>query len=344
MLAKLRISPRLAVAIAFPLAMLIALAGYDLSVKWAERVEMSRIGPLADGVAKIGQLVHELQRERGASSVFLGSKGVQMRDELPGLRKRTDEQRLPAIAALSGLQATAGGEFREAIATAQAAVSELDARRREIDALTITAPNLFGYFTETITRLLNVTSEIAKVAGQGDIAMAIGSYVSLVTGKEQAGQERARGATGISGGRLDAVDYGRLLGLRAAQDVFFATFLASATKGQRDFFAKTVSGAVVDDVERMRAAVVKGGLSGDMPGLDGKAWFSATTARIDLLKAVEDRVAADLGVLRVDRAGGRSRDLDQNREHHPADCPPRWHPHPPRPPPTFSRSPPPPKR
>jgi len=161
----------------------------------------------------------------------------------------------------------------------------------------MTAPSLFGYFTETITKLLNVTSEIAKVAGQGDIAMAIGSYVSLVTGKEQAGQERARGATGISSGRLDAVDYGRLLGLRAAQDVFFATFLASATKGQRDFFAKTVSGSAVDDVERMRAAVVKGGLSGDMPGLDGKAWFNATTARIDLLKAVEDRVAADLAAL-----------------------------------------------
>jgi len=107
MLARLRISPRLVIAIAFPLAMLIALAGYDLSTKWAERVEMGRIGPLADGVAKIGQLVHELQRERGASSLFIGSKGAQMRDELPGLRKRTDEQRLSALAALSGLQATA---------------------------------------------------------------------------------------------------------------------------------------------------------------------------------------------------------------------------------------------
>jgi methyl-accepting chemotaxis protein len=297
MLARLRISPRLVIAVAFPLVMLIALAGYDLSVKWAQRVEMGRIGPLADGVARIGQLVHELQRERGASSLFLGSKGSQMRDELTGLRKRTDEQRLSTIPALTALQTTAGGEFRDAIAKALAAVADLGARRREIDALSTTAPNLFAYYTETITRLLNVTGEIAKVAGQGDIAMAIGAYVSLVTGKEQAGQERARGATGIAAGKLEAADYGRLLGLKAAQDVFFTTFLASATKEQRDFFMRIVSGPAVDGVERMRAVVLKGGLSGEMQGLDGKTWFDATTARIDLLKAVEDRVATDLAGL-----------------------------------------------
>src|ERR1700730_7017314 len=171
MLAKLKISPRLAIAVAVPLAMLIVLAGYDLSVKWAARVEMGRIGPLAVAVARIGQLVHELQRERGASSVFLASKGAQMRDELPGLRKRTDEQRPRAMAALAQLQMTAAGELRDAIAKAQAGLDALDARRSEIDALTMPTPNLFAYFTETITKLLAVTSEIAKVSGQGDVAM-----------------------------------------------------------------------------------------------------------------------------------------------------------------------------
>src|SRR5258708_37075579 len=107
MLARLRISPRLAIAIALPLAMLIALAGYDLSVKWAEWIEMGRIGPLADGVAKIGQLVHELQRERGGASLFVGSKGAPMRDEFPGRRKRTHRQRPAAVGGPPGVQATA---------------------------------------------------------------------------------------------------------------------------------------------------------------------------------------------------------------------------------------------
>ena len=68
--------------------------------------------------------------------------------------------------------------------------------------------------------------------------------------------------------------------------MFFTTFLASATKQQRDFFGSTVSGSAADDVERMRATVVKGGLSGDMPGLEGRAWFNATPVRIDPIKTV----------------------------------------------------------
>ena len=102
---------------------------------------------------------------------------------------------------------------------------------------------------------------------------------------------------GIAAGKLEMADYGALLGLKAAQDVFFTTFLASTSKELREFFAKTVAGGAVDEMERMRAVVVKGGLSGEMQGLDAKGWFNAATARIDLLKTVEDRAAADLAAL-----------------------------------------------
>ena len=58
-----------------------------------------------------------------------------------------------------------------------------------------------------------------------------------------------------------------------------------------------MSGPVVDTVVAMRDIVAKGGLSGEMTGLDGKAWFTATTARIDALKSVEDHIAGSLGKL-----------------------------------------------
>jgi methyl-accepting chemotaxis protein len=48
---------------------------------------------------------------------------------------------------------------------------------------------------------------------------------------------------------------------------------------------------------KMRETVHSGGLSGEMKSLDGKSWFDATTARIDLLKTVEDRLAGDLAAL-----------------------------------------------
>ena len=91
--------------------------------------------------------------------------------------------------------------------------------------------------------------------------------------------------------------YIRVLGLRAAQETYFDVFSAGATLAQREFFQKTVQGSAVDSVTKMRGTIATGGVTGDMQGLDGKSWFDATTARIDLLKNVEDRIAHDLIVL-----------------------------------------------
>jgi methyl-accepting chemotaxis protein len=297
MLANLKISHRLAIAVIVPVVLLVGLAGYDLSVKWKIHTEMSKLGPLAEGVVRISSFVHELQRERGTSAVFLGSKGAQMRTELPTQRKRSDEQRQPALAIMATLNATATGEFKSAIGKAEAAIAALETRRKEIDALTLPPPQSAAYYTDTIAKLLMVTNEIAKVSGQGAVSMAISASVNFVQGKERAGQERAFGAGGLVAGRFELAAYSRLLGLIAAQDVYFDAFSAAATPELREFFVRAVSGPAVETVAKMREIVVRGGLDGEMNGLDAKSWFDATTARIEILKRVEDRIAADLMTL-----------------------------------------------
>ncbi|MCC7047700.1 MAG: nitrate- and nitrite sensing domain-containing protein, partial [Alphaproteobacteria bacterium] len=296
MLANLRIVTRLIIAVSVPVAVLIGFTGYNLSDRWQTRAEMASLGALADGVARISRLVHDLQRERGASAVFVGSKGEQLKAELPAQRKQTDEQRAPALEFLKALKAGAdAATLKDAIAAAESATAALDTRRQEIDSFTITPVNSNTYFTETVGKLLVVAGEIAKVSSRGDVTGAISAYVSFMQGKERAGQERATGAAGISTGKFDQAGYVRVLGLAAAQDTYLAAFLAGATSSQRKFYADTMAGRVTDEVLRMRKIVAEGGLNGELQGLDGKSWFDATTARIDLLKTVEDRIATDLG-------------------------------------------------
>jgi methyl-accepting chemotaxis protein len=286
------------IAAAIPFLALLALTGYNLATRWSERTEMVNLGQLAAGVADVSRLIHELQRERGASAVFVGSKGAQLRAELPKQRELTDDKRRSATGFLTAQRATAKAEdYRTAIVAAENAVAELDAKRKQIDGFSITAPQSNAYFTQTIAALLAVASEISKVSRQSDVTTAISAYVAFMQGKERAGQERATGAAGVSAGKFDVAGFVRVLGLRAEQEAYFNAFDAVASAGQRDFLKNTVSGRVVDDVAKMRDAIAAGGLSGDMRGLDGKAWFDATTARIDLLKTVEDRIAADLNTL-----------------------------------------------
>src|SRR6266700_2704440 len=134
MLTRIKIGPRLAATFGIPLAALVLLASYNLLLDWNTRAEMARLAGVASGVADISRLVHELQRERGMSVLFVSSKGTQMRGELTEQRKSTDEQRRTLAATLAALRGSAASpKFVDALDRAESAAKSLDGRRTEID-------------------------------------------------------------------------------------------------------------------------------------------------------------------------------------------------------------------
>jgi len=266
MLANLKIRSRLVLAIGVPVLLLLAFTGFDLMARWTLRTDVMKLQSLAEGVATISNLIHELQRERGASAVFVGSRGTQLRDGLADQRKRTDERQKLAVNVLASLATHASGDFLDGVEKATKAVAALSNKRDEINAFSISATASNVYFSETIAKLLFVTSEIAKVSRHGDVTMAIVAYVNFMQGKELAGQERATGAAGISAGRFEQAGYLRVLSLATAQDAYFAAFAATATASQNEFFARTIAGPVIDVLAKMRQIVQSGGLTGEMTG------------------------------------------------------------------------------
>jgi methyl-accepting chemotaxis protein len=296
-ISNIRIATKILIAVAIPFLVLLGLTAYNLAGKWNERSEMVALAHTATGVADVSRLVHELQVERGASAVFIGSRGEQLRAELQQQRRQTDERRRTAASFLTAQRATGTDNYRAAIMAAESAIGELDGKRSQIDGLSIAAADSNDYFTRTIASLLMVSSEISKASRQSEVTTAIAAYVAFMQGKERAGQERATGAAGVSVSKFDVAGFVRVLGLRAEQDAYFSSFDAAATTGQRDFFRKAMSGRVIEDVTKMRNIIAAGGLSGEMKSLDGKAWFDATTARINLLTTVEERISADLTTL-----------------------------------------------
>lgn len=291
---KISIRRRLTLAIIAPILVLIGLAGYDLKAKWDVRSEMAWLVPATQDVANLSRLVHELQRERGASSVVLSSKGAQMHDELAAQRKRSDAYRDAAVASLKRLSTIDNGEWRDAAGKSKAALGELNSIRSEIDGLSIAPPASLAFYGRLIATLLGTAGDIGSATRDGDLSPAIAAYVSFAQGKELAGQERAQAAGGLSTGKFELSVYNKVIELASAQQAYLSAFLSAATPPQREFYRKTLSGPVIETVAGMRQTIAEGGLSGDVKGLQSKVWFDAATARIDLLKVVEDRLADDL--------------------------------------------------
>ncbi|MBI3504724.1 MAG: nitrate- and nitrite sensing domain-containing protein [Proteobacteria bacterium] len=293
--AKLGLRSQIMIALFIPIVGLIAMAGIVAYQKQRIVAQMATVEETVDAATAIGPFVHELQRERGASALFLGSRGSQFVAELPAQRKRTDETRARLDAVLARLERGVAGERAAALTReAKTAMGQLAGKRDEISALTIPLPASFAYYTSAIARLLDITIEASKAIDQREIVVRITAYSNFVLGKERAGQERAVGAAGFGAGKFEAAQFRNFVRIGSEQAAYFNIFAAYATSDQIGFHEKTVAGEPVREVERMRALALDTGADKPFAGGDGAYWFRQASQRIDQMKQVEDRLAADL--------------------------------------------------
>ncbi len=290
-------------AILVSITALIGISSTMVFERWHVMRMNAEMIDLAETMTRVSTLVHELQRERGVSALFIASKGQQFRDELPAQRERTSAAAKALTATMEQLGAHphfAG--FLSRVGRAASDLGRIEETRQSISALTFTGMQSFQYFTGTITGMLDATYEIARVTDDAEIKGAIFGYIALMQGKERAGQERASGSAGFAAGRFDQELYQRFVGLGVAQQTYFSIFRGIASQEAVQRLESGPEGVNAEAVLTMRRAAHEGGLAGELKGIKAADWFKATTARIDALKTVEDGEAAELTTLAHSRA------------------------------------------
>jgi methyl-accepting chemotaxis protein len=265
-----------------------------LYAKEFELAELARLIAVSDLVAATGALIHELQRERGASSIFLGSAGREFRAELADQRARCVRQETEMKERLASIDHSEhGAGFRVSLDHAEAGLARLVAARREILALAVSSGDGFAFFTALIAGLLGVLQAAAEIAHNPAVARALVAHFNFVQGKEYAGQERAIGAAGFAAGRFATDQHRRFLALGIDQERSFALFRSNALPAQLAMHDETL-GSADAELNRMRAVVSAGGLAGRLDGVGAQQWFATATRRIETLRRIEEQLGFDL--------------------------------------------------
>lgn len=257
--------------------------------KTAEAKQVANIAKLAP---TISLLVHELQKERGYSAGFIGSKGSQLSVEVANQRSNTDsafENYKSEIAAATGFSETM--EKNEQVA--HEALDALTGSRSEVDNLSWSVGRMAGYYTPTISKLLKIVEGMSSIGNEGSLVHNVEAYSAVLQGKERAGIERAMGAAGFGSGQFSQSVFSRFLQLRSAQETFFTVAERNMKDGSA-FFEPVRSSSQEGLVNDMREIADNSAFGGNLDGFTGKDWFDASTARIDLLKEREDVLASDL--------------------------------------------------
>ncbi|MCA3342368.1 MAG: nitrate- and nitrite sensing domain-containing protein, partial [Roseomonas sp.] len=84
---SLKIATRLALAIALPILAVLVMSGLVISKQMHTVRQADQLQALSHFSSRISDLVHELQKERGMSALFIGSRGQQMGNELQAQRR-----------------------------------------------------------------------------------------------------------------------------------------------------------------------------------------------------------------------------------------------------------------
>ncbi len=242
-------------------------------------------------------LVHEQQKERGATAVFLGSGGSKFKNELIEQRKNTNAIRTILHEYIANFSPNAYGDnFAEKYNGVILMLGEMDDIRSKVDNLSISPKDAIAYYTKLNSKNLDLVGYIAHFGVDADITLSVVSYVNFLQGKERTGIERAVGASGFSAGEFTQGLMNKFKSLISEQKIYNGMFLSNASKSQKEVYKEIMASDDVAKVNKMRKIAVLGGLEGNLRGVSGDYWFAAITGKINDLKKIEDILAHDLVV------------------------------------------------
>ncbi|ADC71179.1 ANTAR domain protein with unknown sensor [Thioalkalivibrio sp. K90mix] len=273
-----------------------AIGDFLVASRKCEVVSLERLLEAVQLVGRIRALVHQLQRERGASSLWIGSGGQRYADELAQYRAESDTTAQAFREHLDGwLEPGACAHARSRLlgrmALALHGLSGLPSLRAEVSERTLSPMEAMRGFSELIRSLLAVVFEAADSATDPEVSRALVALLNFMQGKELAGQERAIGAAGFGQGVFDGELRQSLLHRIDAQERSFRIFSEFAPKPACAAWQELQGAGFAAEVERLRRqACTHGDLRGDpLPDpARAETWFACTTARIDAMKEIED--------------------------------------------------------
>lgn len=291
---NIRLKTRIMLLVAIPLLILAGLAATNLLDSMSKVSRQREVMELARLSQVSSALIHEMQKERGGSSLFLGSRGTLFGAELAAQRKVTDtrlgEFNAAAGMALSRLPAAQVSQIK----TALSELEKLTDTRKGVDEQSLALPQALRVYTGGITSQIAVVEGMSSLAANPEMALDLIAYTAIINTKERAGLERAAGSNGFSAGQFTAAQHRRFLELGAEQAAFLHSFRHSSQPGLIARLDALQAAEAEQTVAKLRGIVAESPFAGTLGDTKAPDWFKIATLRIDGLKALEDAAASQL--------------------------------------------------
>lgn len=274
-----------------PLLCFVALAAYNFNQTYQNKKMLEEMLILTESASASALLVHELQKERGASAGFLGSKGKKFQDILKQQRTESDQKQNTLRQFRQSAQLPP--QLENLFSQIDIELNKIPEMRNRVDNFTVTVKEEVAFYTHLNALLLSIMDNAAnnnKNASLAISATAIGSFLQY---KERAGIERAIMSNVFANDKFTPALLEKFIRLLAEQQAYYDKFKAHANGIQVKTYDNSVTGKAIDEVNDYRKIALTKMQEGNF-NVDPTVWFATITQKINLLKSVEVQLLKEL--------------------------------------------------
>jgi len=269
----------------------LVIVGLATKKAFSERAAVLQAQELNVLSQKLSLLIHETQKERGASAGFIGSAGNKFKDILPKQRTSTDDKYKNLKNYISKLDLHKfPAELTSEIKSFNSKIGNIGRIRLEIDNLSISVKDEVKYYSQMNASILNIVSLTAKLASTQELVKALSSYSNFLKSKERAGIERAVLSATFAADKFGNGMFEKWIKLVAEQNAYLDSYLSIATNDSKALYKNKMGSNVIIEVDKMRDIASNKSITGGF-GVDSVVWFKTITKKINLLKQVDDELA-----------------------------------------------------
>lgn len=263
--------------------------------KQARIEELDELAHTTQFVECIGKLIHALQAERGASSIFLASTGSRFTEVCQTLTMDSEAAEMELHAILQAQLARhsfSKAKYFQYMAWVLIGLEELSELRKRIRKLELAADECVIIFSRLIASLISVIFEVADSAIDPGTSSLLVALFNLVQGKELAGQERAIGALSFASGNCSTAHQARLNYLTDAQERHLKIFEEfSGSELALKWVEASVSANTAQlEIFRKMLCSSKGKLATEL----SQEWFDVCSERLSVIWALQCALVQNL--------------------------------------------------
>jgi len=269
----------------------VVILGLTIKKAYIEKNTITKAQELNVLSQKLSLLIHETQKERGASAGYIGSKAKKFTLILPKQRVLTDERNKELQTYLKSLNLDSfSNELKTEISAFSRDMDRVSLIRSKVDSLSISVKDEVSYYTQMNAIILNIVSLTAKLANTQELVKALDTYANFLKSKERAGIERAVLSVVFSMDKFGEGMFAKWITLVAEQDAYMNSSMAMADTKVKSFYEHTMNAPSVTQVNSMREIARVKALVGGFD-VDSVEWFKTITKKINLLKTVDDEIS-----------------------------------------------------